>query len=166
MTDPVALLSEYLRIDTSNPPGDCRGAAELLCGALRAEGLSPVAFGVRPEKPNVLCHVGGTEEPGLVLIHHMDVVPAKAEEWTVPPFSAQVRNGFLYGRGTLDTKGLGVAHWCASLRAAKGGILRRKLFLVANADEEVGGGEGAECFVRNLPFPIGAAFGMNEGGVG
>ena len=166
MTDPVALLSEYLRIDTSNPPGDCRGAAELLCGALRAEGLSPVTFGAKPEKPNVLCHVGGTEEPGLVLIHHMDVVPAKAEEWSVPPFSAQVRDGFLYGRGTLDTKGLGAAHWCAALRAAKAGILRRKLFLVANADEEVGGGEGAEYFVRNLPFPIGAAYGMNEGGVG
>jgi acetylornithine deacetylase/succinyl-diaminopimelate desuccinylase-like protein len=166
MTDPVALLSEYLRIDTSNPPGDCRGAAELLCGALRAEGLSPVTFGAKPEKPNVLCHVGGTEEPGLVLIHHMDVVPARAQEWSVPPFSAEVRDGFLYGRGTLDTKGLGASHWCAALRAAKAGILRRKLFLVANADEEVGGGEGAEYFVRNLPFPIGAAFGMNEGGVG
>jgi len=45
MTDPVALLSEHVRIDTSNPPGDCRGAAELLCGALQAEGLSPVMFG-------------------------------------------------------------------------------------------------------------------------
>jgi len=63
-------------------------------------------------------------------------------------------------------EGLGIAHWCAALRAAKAGILRRKLFLVANADEEVGGGEGAEYFVRNLPFPIGAACGMNEGGVG
>ncbi|HBG73014.1 MAG TPA: hypothetical protein DDX05_05245, partial [Deltaproteobacteria bacterium] len=166
MTDPVALLSEYVRIDTSNPPGDCRRAAELLCGALRESGLSPVTFGARPEKPNVLCHAGGTEEPGLVLIHHMDVVPARAEEWSVPPFSAEVRDGFLYGRGTLDTKGLGVAHWCAALRAAKAGILRRKLFLVANADEEVGGVEGAEYFVRNLPFPIGAAYGMNEGGVG
>jgi acetylornithine deacetylase/succinyl-diaminopimelate desuccinylase-like protein len=166
MTDTVALLSEYLRIDTSNPPGNCRAAAELLCGTLRAAGLSPVTFGARPEKPNVLCHVGGTEEPGLVLIHHMDVVPARAEEWSVPPFSAEVRDGFLYGRGALDTKGLGIAHWCAALRAAKAGILRRKLFLVANADEEVGGGEGAEYFVRNLPFPIGPAYGMNEGGVG
>jgi len=166
MTDPVELLSEYVRIDTTNPPGDCRGAAELLCRALRESGLSPVTFGVKPEKPNVLCHVGGTEEPGLVLIHHMDVVPARAQEWSVPPFSAEVRDGFMYGRGTLDTKGLGAAHWCAALRAAKAGILRRKLFLVANADEEVGGGEGAEYFVRNLPFPIGAAYGMNEGGVG
>ncbi len=166
MTDPVALLTEYLRIDTSNPPGDCRAAADLLCGTLRRAGLSPVAFGARPEKPNVLCHVGGTGEPGLVLIHHMDVVPAKAQEWSVPPFAAEVKDGFLYGRGTLDTKGLGAAHWCAALRAAKAGILRRKLFLVANADEEVGGGEGAEHFVRNLPFPIGAAYAMNEGGVG
>ena len=166
MKDPVALLSEYVRIDTSNPPGDCRGGAALLSEALRQSGLLPFTFGARPEKPNVLCHAGGTEEPGLVLIHHMDVVPARAEEWSVPPFSAEVRDGFMYGRGTLDTKGLGAAHWCAALHAAKAGILRRKLFLVANADEEVGGGEGAEYFVRNLPFPIGAAYGMNEGGVG
>jgi len=76
-------------------------------------------------------------------------------------------DGFLYGRGTLDTKGLGSAHVrSAALRAAKGDPARRKLFLVANADEEVGGGRGAEYFVRNLPFPIGAACGMNEGGVG
>ena len=166
MTDPVALLKDYIRIDTSNPPGDCRGAAELLCRVLREEGLSPVTFGSKPEKPNVLCHAGGTEEPGLVLVHHMDVVPAKAEEWSVPPFSAEERDGFLYGRGTLDTKGLGVAHWCAALRAAREGIVRRKLFLVANADEEVGGVEGAEYFVRNLPFPLGEAYGLNEGGVG
>ncbi|HEX9190982.1 MAG TPA: M20/M25/M40 family metallo-hydrolase [Candidatus Deferrimicrobiaceae bacterium] len=166
MTDPVALLKAYIRIDTSNPPGDCRGAAELLCRILREEGLSPATFGAKPEKPNVLCHVGGTEEPGLVLIHHMDVVPAKPQEWSVPPFSAEVRDGFLYGRGTLDTKGLGVAHWCAALRAAREGTLRRKLFLVANADEEVGGVEGAEYFVRNLPIRLGEAYGLNEGGVG
>jgi acetylornithine deacetylase/succinyl-diaminopimelate desuccinylase-like protein len=166
MTDPVALLKEYIRIDTSNPPGDCRRAAELLCRVLRDAGHAPVAFGSRPEKPNVLCHVGGTEEPGLLLVHHMDVVPARAEEWSVPPFSAEERDGFLYGRGTLDTKGLGIAHWCAALRAAREGILRRKLFLVANADEEVGGVEGAEYFVRNLPFPLGKAYGLNEGGIG
>jgi acetylornithine deacetylase/succinyl-diaminopimelate desuccinylase-like protein len=166
MIDPVALLSDYLRIDTSNPPGDCRGAAELLCRVLRENGLAPVTFGAKPEKPNVLCHVGGTDEPGLVLIHHMDVVPARAEEWSVPPFSAEVRGGFLYGRGTLDTKGLGASHWCAAIRAAKAGVLKRKLYLVANADEEVGGGEGAEYFVKNLPFPLGHAYGLNEGGVG
>jgi acetylornithine deacetylase/succinyl-diaminopimelate desuccinylase-like protein len=166
MTEPVALLKEYIRIDTSNPPGDCRVAADLLCRVLREDGHSPVTFGSRPEKPNVLCHVGGTEEPGLLLVHHMDVVPARAEEWSVPPFSAEERDGFLYGRGTLDTKGLGVAHWCAALRAAREGILRRKLFLVANADEEVGGAEGAEYFVRNLPYPLGKAYGLNEGGIG
>lgn len=164
--DPVSLLQEYIRIDTSNPPGDCRGAAELLCRALVDSGLSPVTFGSAPEKPNVLCHVGGTEEPALVLIHHMDVVPARAEEWTDPPFSAAIRDGYMYGRGTLDTKGLGVAHLCAAIGAAGAGRLRRKLFFVANSDEEVGGKEGAEYFVRNLPVPLGRAFGMNEGGVG
>ncbi len=166
MTDPVALLRRYVRIDTSNPPGDCRGAAELLCGVLRESGLSPETFGAKPEKPNVFCHVGGTEEPGLVLVHHMDVVPARAEEWSVPPFSAEIRDGFMFGRGTLDTKGLGAAHWCAALRAAKAGILRRNLFLVANPDEEVGGGDGAEYFVKNLPRPLGKAYGLTEGGVG
>ncbi len=166
MTDPVELLRRYIRIDTSNPPGDCRGAAEFLCGLLKEHGLSPVTVGATPEKPNVLCHVGGTEEPGLVLIHHMDVVPARAEEWSVPPFAAEIRDGFLYGRGTLDTKGLGIAHWCAALRARESGVLRRKLYLAANSDEEVGGGGGAEYFVKHLPFPLGRAYGLTEGGVG
>ncbi|MGE5189526.1 MAG: M20/M25/M40 family metallo-hydrolase [Gemmatimonadota bacterium] len=164
--DPVSLLREYIRIDTSNPPGDCRAAAEFLCRVLVDNGLAPVMYGARPEKPNVLCHVGGTEEPGLVLIHHMDVVPARAEEWSVPPFAAEVRDGYMYGRGTLDTKALGIAHLCAACGAARSGRLRRKLFFVANADEEVGGVEGAEHFVRNLPVPFGRAFGLNEGGVG
>jgi acetylornithine deacetylase/succinyl-diaminopimelate desuccinylase-like protein len=166
MMDPVALLGEYVRIDTSNPPGDCRAAAELLCRVLVENGLTPIAFGARPEKPNVLCHIGGTEEPALVLIHHMDVVPARAEEWSVPPFSGEIRDGWIYGRGTLDTKGLGVAHLCAAIAAAKSGRLGRKLYFVANADEEVGGGEGAEYFIRHLPVSFGRAYGMNEGGVG
>ena len=166
MMDPVALLREYVRIDTSNPPGDCRAAAELLCRVLVEQGLTPITFGARPEKPNVLCHVGGTEEPALILIHHMDVVPARAEEWSVPPFSGEIRDGVMYGRGTLDTKGLGVAHLCAAIGAAKSGKLRRKLYFVANSDEEVGGGEGAEYFIRNLPISFGRAYGMNEGGVG
>jgi len=166
MMDPVSLLREYIRIDTSNPPGDCRGAAEFLCQVLVDNGLVPATFGARPEKPNVLCHVGGTEDPGLVLIHHMDVVPARAEEWSVPPFAAEVRDGYLYGRGTLDTKGLGIAHLCASIDAARSGRLRRKLFFVANADEEVGGVEGADYFVRNMPVSFGRAYGLNEGGVG
>ena len=166
MMDPVALLREYVRIDTSNPPGDCRAAAELLCRVLVEQGLTPITFGARPEKPNVLCHVGGTEEPGLILIHHMDVVPARAEEWSVPPFSGEIRDGVMYGRGTLDTKGLGVAHLCAAIGAAKSGRVRRQLYFVANSDEEVGGGEGAEYFIRNLPISFGRAYGMNEGGVG
>jgi acetylornithine deacetylase/succinyl-diaminopimelate desuccinylase-like protein len=166
MMDPVAVLQEYIRIDTSNPPGDCRGAANLLCRVLVENGLTPITFGARPEKPNVLCHVGGTEDPALVLIHHMDVVPARAEEWSAPPFSGEIRDGFLYGRGTLDTKGLGVAHLCAAIGAATSGKLRRRLYFVANSDEEVGGGEGAEYFIRNLPVSFGRAYGMNEGGVG
>lgn len=164
--DPVSFLRDYVRIDSSNPPGDTRRTADLLCKALVGAGLVPITYGAAPEKPNVLCHVGGTEEPALVLIHHMDVVPARAEEWSVPPFEAVEKDGYMYGRGTLDTKGLGAAHLCAAVAAARAGILRRKLFLVANADEEVGGKEGAEYFVRNLPLSFGRAYGLNEGGVG
>jgi acetylornithine deacetylase/succinyl-diaminopimelate desuccinylase-like protein len=166
MNDPVALLREYIRIDTSNPPGDTRGAAAFLCRILEGAGLSPAVFGATPEKPNVLCHIGGTEEPGLVLVHHMDVVPAIAGEWSVPPFSGALRDGHVWGRGTLDTKNLGIAHLCAALAAREAGTLRRKLFFVANADEEVGGGEGADHFVRNLPFSLGRACALNEGGTG
>jgi acetylornithine deacetylase/succinyl-diaminopimelate desuccinylase-like protein len=161
-----AFLAEYVRRDSSNPPGDCRGAVELLASRLREEGLEPLLAGATPEKPNLLCHVGGTEDPALVLVHHVDVVPAKAGEWSVPPFSGEVRHGFLYGRGTLDTKGLGAAHLFAALRARRDGVLRRRLVLVANADEEVGGDEGAAWFTANLPAPLGRAFALNEGGQG
>ncbi len=166
MTDPVALLQQYVRIDTSNPPGDCRKAVDFLCRILESAGLSPFVFGARPEKPNLACLIGGTEEPALVLVHHMDVVPAIADEWRHPPFSAVIEDGFIYGRGTLDTKNLGIAHLCAALAAREAGTLRRRLWFVANSDEEVGGGEGAEYFVRNLPFSFGRACGMNEGGTG
>ncbi|HEY5997402.1 MAG TPA: M20/M25/M40 family metallo-hydrolase [Candidatus Deferrimicrobiaceae bacterium] len=166
MLDPVTLLQEYVRIDTSNPPGDCREAAAFLCRILESAGLSPIVFGARPEKPNVACLVGGTEEPGLVLVHHMDVVPARAEEWHYPPYGAEIHDGLIYGRGTLDTKNLGISHLCAALAAKEAGTLRRRLWFVANADEEVGGGEGAEYFTSNLPFSFGRACGMNEGGTG
>ena len=166
MINQLEFLQAYIRIDTSNPPGDCREAATLLSGILKNHGLSPFVFGAVPEKPNVLCHVGGTEEPGLILVHHMDVVPARAQEWSVPPFSGEIRDGYMYGRGTLDTKSLGVAHWCAALRALKEGILRRKLFLAANPDEEVGGDEGAKYFVKHLPFSLGETYGLTEGGIG
>lgn len=164
--DPVELLAEYIRIDTSNPPGDCREAADFLCRILTDHGHTPHVVSATPSKPNVACHIGGTEEPGLLLVHHMDVVPAVASDWSVPPFSGEIRDGYLYGRGTLDTKGLGIAHLVAALEAAKAGTLKRKLFFVANSDEEVGGGEGAEFFTKNLPFEFGNTYGMNEGGTG
>jgi acetylornithine deacetylase/succinyl-diaminopimelate desuccinylase-like protein len=159
-------LADYVRRDSSNPPGDCRGAVGLLASRLEAEGLSPLLCGARPEKPNLLCHVGGTDDPALLLVHHADVVPAKADEWSVPPFSGEERDGYLYGRGTLDTKGLGAAHLFAALRARRDGLLKRRLYLAANADEEVGGDEGAAWFAANLPAPLGRGFALNEGGEG
>ncbi|RMG60192.1 MAG: M20/M25/M40 family metallo-hydrolase [Deltaproteobacteria bacterium] len=163
----VESLCEYIRIETVNPPGDCSKAVDFLEALLRDHGFSPEKGGVSPEKESLWVNLGGEEEPGVVLIHHMDVVPAREEEWSFPPFSGEVRDGFVLGRGTLDTKGLGMAHLFGALKAiSEKGKLRKKVFFVANPDEEVGGDEGAGYFVSSFGNIFGNCFGLNEGGIG
>ncbi|HBA55619.1 MAG TPA: peptidase M20, partial [Syntrophorhabdus aromaticivorans] len=101
----VSLLSELIRIDTSNPPGNEEEAILFLEGYLRKEGLSTEIFPVAPKRANLMARLKGkSKEKPIVLLSHIDVVPAKAEDWEVPPFSGEVRDGFVYGRGAIDMK--------------------------------------------------------------
>ncbi len=163
----VDVLCRYIKINTSNPPGDCSEAVAFLKGLLQELGFAPETGGIGPEKESLWVNLGGDEEPGVVLIHHMDVVPAKEEEWSFHPFCGEVRDGYVLGRGTLDTKGLGVAHLFGALKAIKEkGGLRKKVFFVANPDEEIGGDDGAGYFVKNWGNLFANCFGLNEGGIG
>ncbi|HEX9798902.1 MAG TPA: M20/M25/M40 family metallo-hydrolase [Thermoanaerobaculia bacterium] len=163
----AAWLAEYVRIDTSNPPGGEAAAAAFLADLLRGEGIASERYVTPAGRTSLVARLPATAPgaPWIALVHHLDVVPAGAG-WSVPPFSAEVRDGHLYGRGALDVKSLGIAHLAALLDAARLPERRRGLLFVAVADEENGGAEGMGWLVAHHPellAGVEAAFG--EGGL-
>ena len=138
------LLRAYLRIDTSNPPGGEAAAAAFLAEHLHRERI-PTKLLVSPGgRTSLYARLeGGPGASGtLVLLHHMDVVPP-GDGWSVPPFSGERRDGFLWGAGAVDDKSLGIAHLQAFLELRRSGAdLAHHIVLLAVADEETGGSEG------------------------
>ena len=113
------LLQEYVRIDTSIPPGDTRKAADFLTAVLEHEGIPVKRYESAPGKAIVLARLEATTPARagkpILLLQHMDVVPADRSQWKTDPFAAEVRNDELWGRGSFDMKGLGVSHLMAFL---------------------------------------------------
>jgi acetylornithine deacetylase/succinyl-diaminopimelate desuccinylase-like protein len=168
----TGLLRDYLTIDTTNPPGDVSRAADWVEALLRSEGLSPVRLGPSTEKANIVATLGGDARArvqahapsALVLAHHMDVVAAVPEHWSVDPFGGELRDGFIYGRGALDMKGFGVMTLvCAFALKRQGLPLRRPLRLLATADEEVGGIDGAKWLAEHHLADVRGEFLLTEG---
>jgi len=162
----IALLRDYLTIDTTNPPGDVSKAADWVQSILTAEGISSQRLGSSPSKANVVATLGedGASLRPLVLAHHMDVVPAVSEHWTVDPFGGEVSEGFIWGRGTLDMKGFGVLTLICAIALKRLGMqLRRPLRLLATADEEVGGIDGAKWLAEHHIDDVGGEFLLTEG---
>jgi acetylornithine deacetylase/succinyl-diaminopimelate desuccinylase-like protein len=164
----VDLLVEYLRIDTTNPPGNERQAVEFLGRFLEKEGLEVHRVGKEPDRQNLICRVSSAgERRGLMLLHHCDVVAANAEEWSVPPFGGLIKDGYLWGRGALDMKGLGIMEVMALVLAQRERMrLARDLLLVVTCDEESGSGLGAAYLAEHHPRELEAAWCLNEGGWG
>jgi acetylornithine deacetylase/succinyl-diaminopimelate desuccinylase-like protein len=166
--DAVRHLQEYLRIDTVNPPGNETRAVELFARILDAEGVPYESVESAPGRGNLWARLDGGDEPALVLLHHSDVVTADPAYWDEPPLSGAIRDGYLYGRGALDTKGLGILHLETFLELhRRGEPLRRDVIFMATADEEAGGFFGAGWLVENRP-ELFADVGLllNEGGGG
>ncbi len=164
----IRYLKDYIRINTTNPPGNERPAADLLQGILEAEGLKVETYAATPERPNLLCRLkgNGAEKP-LILLHHMDVVGVERENWSVDPFGGEIRDDFIWGRGALDMKGPGIVKLMAFLLAHRLSIpLKRDLIYLATADEETGGKEGAEWIAQQHPEKLDAEYLLNEGGYG
>jgi len=134
----VRHLQALLRIDTSNPPGNELAAAEYVAGVLTSEGLSPLVLKSSPSRGNVITRLPGSgEQPPLMIMAHLDVVPAIPEEWTHPPFDGHLADGFLWGRGAIDCKGLVVADLMVALLFHRLGLpLKGDLVCMAHADEE------------------------------
>lgn len=167
--DVLAVLRDYIRIDTTNPPGAERKAAEYLAGILDDAGIDTQILDDPDGRSNVVARIRGNGPPGnaLCLLHHMDVVPAEADEWSVEPFAADVKDGFVWGRGALDTKSLGIMQLAAMVALAKDNVRpQRDLLYVANADEEAGGEHGAGWLCRHHPELVACEHVLNEGGFG
>ncbi len=163
----LAWLSGYLKIDTTNPPGREEVAARLLREILHREGISTRLLVSPLGRTNLYARL----EPAvlgkgaLVLTHHMDVVPP-GPGWTVEPFAALESKGWIWGRGALDVKSLGVAQLAAFIDLhRRGGPLERPVVFLAVADEESGGAEGTRWLLESHPdlFTDAAAV-LGEGG--
>src|ERR1041384_1184850 len=163
----VQLLQELIRIDTTNPPGNERAAALHLQKLLESDGIETRVLDVAPGRANLYARIkgNGSLRP-LILLSHTDVVLAEPQRWTVPPFSGELRDGFIYGRGATDMKGTATVHATLMRLIKRMNVpLKRDLILLAVAGEE-GGGSGATSIIEKNPELIrGAEFLLNEGDV-
>ncbi len=162
------LLSLYIAINTTNPPGNELQTATWLKAVLAGEGIESQIFEPRPGKANLYARLrgDGTARP-LILLNHMDVVLASPEYWKVDPFRGAIQDGYVWGRGALDMKGEAITQLMTLLTLKRAGVpLKRDVIFLATADEEIGGGVGAGWFVENHPDLVqDAEFLLNEGGV-
>ena len=162
----VQRLSAYLQVDTVNPPGNESRGVAYLAGILDAEGIEHASGESAPGRGNLWARLEGGDAPGLVLLHHIDVVPAHRASWNFEPLSGEIRDGYVHGRGALDAKGLGILQLQAFLALANSGTpLDRDVWYVATADEEAGGAFGAGWLIENHPEIFhNVGYLLNEGG--
>ncbi|MBE59169.1 MAG: peptidase M20 [Gammaproteobacteria bacterium] len=170
----VPNLVGYLQVDTINPPGNESRGVVYLSTLLDKAGIAHESIESAPGRGNLWAKLPATPDaegktlPALVLLHHIDVVPANAAHWSVDPLSGEQRDGYIYGRGAIDTKGLGIVQLQAFLAlAASKQPLSRDVWYMATADEEAGGFFGAGWLVENRPdLFAGVGYLLNEGGSG
>jgi acetylornithine deacetylase/succinyl-diaminopimelate desuccinylase-like protein len=160
------LLSQYIQCKTVNPPGNECVGAEFLHAALKREGIDGYLVESAAGRGNLIAKLRGegNKEP-LLLIHHIDTVPAEEGKWDHPPFSGTVVGSEIWGRGALDCKSLGIMELLVVLLLKRTGFKsKRDIILAATADEEAGGGLGAGWLLDNRPDLLNAPFVINEGG--
>ena len=160
------LLSELIQIDTTNPPGNETKAAKYLAEDLKKDGFKCELFESAPNRGSVVSRLKGTgEKPNLILLSHLDVVAANPKEWSEPPFSGKIKDGYVWGRGALDMKGMTAVETMVFKLLKRNKVkLKGDVILAATADEEKGGEAGAGWLVRNHPEKVKADYVINEGG--
>ncbi|PYQ28791.1 MAG: hypothetical protein DMF56_14015 [Acidobacteria bacterium] len=157
----------YLQIDTSNPPGNETSGATFLRDLFLKDGIAAKLVGDDPKRQAVYARlVSGSKEPALLLLSHIDVVPADASVWTQPPFSGARQGGYIWGRGALDMKCLGVAELISMIELKRrNATLKRDIVFLATPDEELGGTHGTAKLIAQHPELIeNVGFVLNEGG--
>jgi acetylornithine deacetylase/succinyl-diaminopimelate desuccinylase-like protein len=162
-------LSGYLRVDTVNPPGNETAGARYLADVLTAEGIPSEIVEFAPGRGSLIARVEGSGQlPPLCLMSHIDVVPAETDKWRADagPLSGAIADGYVWGRGALDMKGMGAVELATLVQLKRAGVrLKRDVILLAVADEEVDGG-GARLLAEKHWARIGCSQLVNEGGLG
>lgn len=166
--DPVRLLADYIRIDTSNPPGDETKAAGYLGRSLADEKIGCKIYEATPGRISLRASVPGSgQKKPLILLNHMDVVPADKSQWSFDPFGGEIIDGHVCGRGALDMKGIAVMQLMALVDLKRRGVTpNRDVVFLAVADEEEGGGLGARWLLENHAADFETSLVLNEGGFG
>jgi len=164
----VDLCQQLLRIDTTNPPGNEREAAELCAQELSEAGLDPVVLESSPGRANVVARYKAAIDSGkrpLVLTAHLDVVEAEPEHWDHPPFSGVISDGCLWGRGAIDMKNMAAMSVAVMKRFAEDKVpLDRDIIFAGVADEEAGCAHGSFWLADHHPELVRGEFALGEGG--
>ncbi|MBO0914688.1 M20/M25/M40 family metallo-hydrolase [Streptomyces laculatispora] len=171
LDESVTFTSELIRIDTTNRGGgDCRErpAAEYVAERLAGAGLEPVLLERTPGRTNVVARIAGTDPSAdALLVHgHLDVVPAEADDWTVHPFSGEIRDGVVWGRGAIDMKNMDAMVLAVVRFWARAGIRpRRDIVIAYTADEEASADDGSGFLADQHPGLFeGCTEGISESG--
>jgi acetylornithine deacetylase/succinyl-diaminopimelate desuccinylase-like protein len=158
------VLSSLIRFKTVNPPGNERECLEWLAGYLEDAGLTVELDGAESERPNLVATLRTGDGPALGYLSHVDTVLADAQDWSADPWGAEIRDGYLYGRGTIDMKNQTAAEAVAIARLAKHPNFKGTLKLIAVSDEETGGVLGAKWITEERPDLSRVDYLLNEGG--
>lgn len=169
-TEAADLLSRYIQFDTTNPPGNEGPAVEFLADLLRQRGFEPQVLESAPGRANLVTRLPGrspTKAAPCLLYAHADVVPADPSYWSMPPFGGTIRDGYVWGRGALDDKGLGIIFLQAlTLLKQVTPPLSRDIILLIGADEETCGRHGVTWLLEHHRELIQAEYVWDEGGMG
>lgn len=159
------VLQRLIRFNTVNPPGREREAQEWLSGYLTDAGFECELLGAEPERPNLIARLRGPKDgPTLCLLSHVDTVLATPEDWSRDPWSGDLHEGFVWGRGALDMKSQTAAEAVGAAAVARaGGIPAGELLVVCVADEEAGGTLGAKWLTEEHPEKVRCDLVVNEG---
>jgi acetylornithine deacetylase/succinyl-diaminopimelate desuccinylase-like protein len=159
-------LSDLIRVNTTNPPGNETKAANFIAQYLEKEGFETEIIESAPGRGSLVTRLKGTgEKPNLLLLSHLDVVAANPAEWSVAPFEGIVKDGYVYGRGAYDMKGMTAVEVLSLLLLKRNKVpIKGDVILAATADEEKGGEEGAGYMLRNHREKVWCPYVLNEGG--
>jgi acetylornithine deacetylase/succinyl-diaminopimelate desuccinylase-like protein len=164
LQETAEVLAKLIRFRTVNPPGDERACQEWLAGYLEDAGLSCELHAAEPERPNLVARLPGGDGPTLGYLSHVDTVLADAGDWSADPWGAEIRDGFLYGRGAVDMKDQTAAEAVALATLARNGVKPGgEIKLISVVDEETGGALGAQWLTETRPDAARVDYLLNEG---